>query len=118
MDILVPWTRRAEEVVSLYLLKSPGGLWSVKDSPEDPEKNHKGFSSRSLEHGLISAGCSDILAITRLSLTVGNIHIASQCLSEGLKEQFTQITRGDGSHIPSLPMVPTIQQKLLYFNLI
>lgn len=38
MDILVPWTRQAGEVVSLYLLKSPGGLWSVKDSPEDPEK--------------------------------------------------------------------------------
>lgn len=69
LDILVPWTRQAEDIVSLYLLKSPGGLWSVKDSPEDPEKKHKGFSSPSLEHGLISAGCSDILAITRLSLS-------------------------------------------------
>lgn len=73
-------------------------------------KNHKGFSSPSLEHGLITAGCSDILAITRLSLSIGNIHIASQCLSERLKEQFIQITRGDGSHIPSLPMVPTFQE--------
>lgn len=43
---------------------------------------------------------------------------ASQCLSERLKEQFIQITRGDGSHIPSLPMVPTIQQNLLWFDLI
>lgn len=43
---------------------------------------------------------------------------ASQCLSERLKEHFIQITRGDGSHIPSLPMVPTIQQNLLWFDLI
>lgn len=113
LDILVPWTRQAEDIVLLYLLKSPGGLWSVKDSPEDPEKNHKGFSSPSLEHGLISAGCSDILAITRLSLSIGLLCGYFQCLSERLKEQFIQITRGDGSHIPSLPMVPTIQQNLL-----
>lgn len=33
MDILVPWTRQAEKVVSLCLLKSPGTLWSIESFP-------------------------------------------------------------------------------------
>lgn len=112
---LGPGRRRLSHCICWSLLED-FGLW--KFLLKILKKNHKGFSSPSLEHGLISAGCSDILAITRLSLSIGNIHIASQCLSERLKEQFIQITRGDGSHIPSFPMVPTVQQNLLLFDLI
>lgn len=112
LDILVPWTRQAEDIVSLYLLKSPGGLWSVKDSPEDPEKKIIKVSH------LLAWSMDSSLQGVLTSWQSRDCPSASQCLSERLKEHFIQITRGDGSHIPSLPMVPTIQQNLLWFDFI
>lgn len=78
----------------------------MKDSPEDPEKKSK------VSH-LLAWSMDSSLQGVLTSWQSRDCPSASQCLSERLKEQFIQITRGDGSHIPSLPMVPTIQQNLL-----